>query len=78
MGMKWFSPLVGIAIAFLGHDATAKSRLTDPLKVARVCKNEAEQFCKGVRAGGKRIVTCLKAKAAELSPACLTALNSAE
>jgi hypothetical protein len=76
--MKWFSPSVAIAIALLGHDATAKSRLTDPLKVARECKNEAEQFCKGVRAGGRRIVTCLKAKATELSPTCLIALNSVE
>ena len=78
VGMKWISALVGIAIACLGQGAMAKSRLTDPLKIARECKSEAEQFCKGVRAGGKRIVTCLKAKAVDLSPACLAALNAAE
>ena len=76
--MKWFSPLFGIAITLLGQQAMAKSRLTDPLKIARECKSEAELFCKGVRAGGKRMVTCLKAKVAELSPACLDALKSAE
>ena len=76
--MKWFGPLFGIAIALLGHEALAKSRLTDPLKIARACKSEAELFCKGVRAGGQRMVTCLKAKAAELSPPCQDALKSAE
>ena len=76
--MKWFSPLFVIAIALLGHEALAKNRLTDPLKIARECKSEAELFCKGVRAGGQRMVSCLKAKVAELSPPCLDALKSAE
>ena len=76
--MNWFSLLFGMTIAFIGQDAVAKNRLTDPLKLARACKSEAEQFCKGVRPGGRRIMVCLNEKVAELSPACVTALRSAE
>jgi hypothetical protein len=52
--------------------------LTDPLKIARECKTEAELFCKGIRPGGQRIVVCLKQRIAELSPACVTAPKSAD
>jgi cysteine rich repeat protein len=76
--MNWLSPLFGIAIAFVGQDAMARNRLTDPVKIARECKGEVEQFCKRVRPGGQRITTCLKAKVAELSPACVLALTTAE
>jgi len=77
--MNWFSGLLGVLIALLGiQEATAKNRLTDPLKIARECKGEAELFCKGIRPGGQRIVVCLKQKIAELSPSCLTALKSAD
>jgi hypothetical protein len=76
--MKWLSLLSCIAISLLGEGAIAKNRLTDPLKIARECKSEAELFCKRVRAGGKRMVTCLKARVAELSPPCLDALKSAD
>ena len=76
--MNWLGPSLAVAIALVGHDASAKSRLTDPLKIARECKREAELFCKGVRAGRQRITNCLNARAAELSPACLSALSSAK
>lgn len=77
--MNWFSRLLGVVIAFAGlQQALAKNRLTDPLKIARECKSEAELLCKGIRPGGQRIVVCLKRKIAELSPACSTALRSAE
>lgn len=76
--MNWFGALLGIAFALLGHHAIAKNRLTDPLKIARECKSEAELFCKEARPGGQRIIACLKGKLAELSPACLTALRSTE
>jgi hypothetical protein len=76
--MKWLGPSLAVAIALVGHDASAKSRLTDPLKIARECKSEAEAFCKGVRAGKQRITKCLNARAAELSPACSAALKSSE
>lgn len=71
--------LLGMAIALVGvQPASAKSRLTDPLKIARVCKTEAELFCKGVRPGGQRIIVCLRQRFFELSPACSTALMSVE
>jgi hypothetical protein len=76
--MNWLSPLFGIAIALVGQDAMARNRLTDPVKIARECKGEVELFCKRVRPGGQRITTCLLAKVAELSPACASALRSAE
>jgi len=76
--MNWLGLLCGIAIAAIGQDALAKNRLTDPMKIARACKGEIEQFCKDVRPGRQRVVACLKAKAADLSPACSSALESAE
>jgi hypothetical protein len=51
--MNWLSVLFGIAISFSGQNAFAKSRLTDPVKIARECKGEVELFCKGLRPGGK-------------------------
>ena len=77
--MNWFCCLLGVVVALAGaQHALAKNRLTDPLKVARECKGEAELFCKGIRPGGQRMVVCLKQKMTELSPACSTALKSAE
>ncbi|WP_369526382.1 hypothetical protein [Bradyrhizobium japonicum] len=37
-----------------------------------------ERLCKGLRPGGHRIIRCLKARVAELSPACSAALRSTE
>lgn len=74
--MNWLSPLLGIAIVLSTQNAFAKNRLTDPVKIARECKKEAERLCKGLRPGGQRIVTCLKEKVTELSPAGLAALKS--
>lgn len=76
--MNWLVPVFGIAIALSSQGAFAKNPLTDPLKIARECKSEVELFCKGVRPGGKRIMSCLKGKVTELSPACLAAFKSTE
>ena len=76
--MNWFSPLFGIAIALSGQDAFAKNRLTDPVKIARECKSDLELLCKGLRPGGQRIISCLKEKLTELSPACSAAFKSTE
>jgi hypothetical protein len=76
--MKWLSLLIGIAIAHVAQNAIAKNRLTDPVKIARECKREVELLCKGLRPGRERIIICLKEKAAELSSACLGALQSTE
>ena len=76
--MYWISPLFGIAIVLSGHAAFAKSRLTDPIKIARECKSDMELMCKGLRPGGQRIIRCLKERVTELSPACSAALKSTE
>ena len=69
---------LAIALALVAHTAFAKSRLTDPVKVARDCKDEVELYCKEVRPGSQRITGCLKAKAPQLSPACTATLKSTE
>jgi len=76
--MNWLGHLLGIAIALSGQDALAKNRLTDPVKIARECKADLERLCKGLRPGGRRVVSCLREKTSELSPACSTALKSTE
>jgi hypothetical protein len=76
--MNWLSRLFGIAIVLFGQDAFAKSRLTDPVKIARECKSEVKLLCKEVRPGGQRITSCLKERLPELSPACSAALKSTE
>jgi hypothetical protein len=76
--MNWLALSLIAAIALASGHAVARNRLTDPLKIARECKSEAELFCKDVRPGGRRIVNCLKARTSQLSPACASALNPAE
>ena len=60
------------------HDAFAKHRMTDPVKIARECKSDLERLCKGLRPGQQRITSCLKEKVTELLPACAAALKSTE
>lgn len=76
--MNWLGPLFGIAIALSGQNAFAKNRLTDPVKIARECKSDLELLCKGLRPGGQRIISCLKERLTELSPACSAAFKSTE
>jgi hypothetical protein len=45
----------------------AKERIA---KFEQACNADIQKLCKGVKAGGGRVVKCLKAKEAELSPAC--------
>ena len=67
--MNWFPPLFGIAIALFDQEALAKNRLTDPVKIARECKGDLELLCKGLRPGRHRVISCLKEKVTESSPA---------
>jgi len=76
--MNWLIPLFGVAIPLSGQNAFGKNRLTDPVKVARECKSDVEHLCRGLRPGGHRILRCLKARVAELSPVCSAALKSTE
>ena len=39
-------------------------------EVREECKGDAEKFCKGIKPGQGRILSCLKSHQAELAPAC--------
>ena len=76
--MSWFGPAFGIAIVLSGQDAFARNSLTDPVKIARECKSDLTLFCKGLRPGSQRVISCLKDKVTELTPACSAAVKSTE
>ena len=76
--MNWFHLLFGIVVVLSSQNALAKNRLTAPVKIARECKSDLELHCKGVRPGSQRVMSCLKDKAADLTPACWAAVKSAE
>ena len=44
--MNLLSPLFGIAIALSVQNSFAKSRLTDPVKIARECKSDIISFAR--------------------------------
>ena len=48
----------------------AKERAEKAERVREECKPDAEKFCKGIKPGGGRILSCLKSHQAELNPAC--------
>jgi cysteine rich repeat protein len=39
-------------------------------QLAKACKGDAEKYCKGVKPGAGRILSCLKGRESDLSPAC--------
>jgi len=45
----------------------AKAKLQE---LAQACKADAQKYCKGIRPGGGRILSCLKGREADLTPAC--------
>jgi hypothetical protein len=47
-----------------------KARAEKAERVREVCKPDAEKFCKGIAPGDGRIRSCLRARQAELNPAC--------
>jgi hypothetical protein len=49
---------------------TSKARAEKARRVREECRADAEKFCKGVAPGGGRIRSCLRARQAELDPAC--------
>jgi len=48
----------------------SKARAEKAERVREECRADAEKFCKGIAPGGGRILSCLKAREAELQPAC--------
>jgi Cysteine rich repeat len=54
--------------------AAAKQRME---QVKEECKGDAEKFCKGVKPGQGRILSCLKSHQSELAPACAAEFNRA-
>jgi len=52
-----------------------KARAAKAQQVRDDCKADAEKFCKGIAPGGGRILSCLKARQAELAPACAADLS---
>jgi hypothetical protein len=52
-----------------------KARAEKAERVREACKPDAEKFCKGIAPGGGRIASCLRARQAELSPACAADLK---
>lgn len=47
-----------------------KARAEKAERVREECKPDVEKFCKGIAPGGGRIRSCLRARQAELNPAC--------
>ena len=38
--------------------------------LAKACKGDSDKYCKGIRPGEGRILSCLKGRESDLSPAC--------
>lgn len=54
-----------------------KARAEKAEKVREDCKPDVEKFCKGIAPGGGRILSCLRARQAELAPACAAEFKGA-
>ena len=55
--------------------AAAKARWDE---FVAACKDDAAKYCKGIPAGGGRILSCLKGRQADLAPACKTQFDQAQ
>ena len=54
-----------------------KARAEKAERVREECKPDVEKFCQGIAPGGGRIRSCLRARQAELNPACAADLKRA-
>lgn len=76
----------GIAKCMKAHEAELspacqermKKRAEKAKKRREECKDDVEKFCKGVAPGRGRIVSCLRRRQSELSPACAAAFRGAQ
>jgi hypothetical protein len=55
----------------------SKARAEKAGRVREECKPDVEKFCKGIAPGGGRILSCLRARQAELDPACAADIKRA-
>jgi hypothetical protein len=55
--------------------AAAKARYDE---FANACKADAGKYCKGVRPGAGRVLSCLKGREADLTPGCKAQFNRAK
>jgi hypothetical protein len=53
-----------------GCQATVQAALDKRSSMAKACKADTEKFCKGIRPAEGRILSCLKGRESDLSPAC--------
>ena len=53
-----------------GCQATVQAAMNKRGSMATACKPDAEKFCKGIRPAEGRILSCLKGRESDLSPAC--------
>lgn len=60
-----------------GCQAMVQTALDKRGKMATACKAEAQKYCKGIRPREGRILSCLKGRESDLSPACATEFKSA-
>ena len=71
-----------LLLAATASGASAQTSLTPQQRAEAsalrdACAADHARFCADVRPGGGRILQCFQAHAADLSPACRTALSSA-
>jgi len=55
--------------------AQAKARYEEFVKA---CKADGEKYCKGIKPGGGRILSCLKGRESDLTPECKAEFNRAK
>src|SRR5580765_6282592 len=75
----------GLAKCMKAHQAELSSACQEGMKaraekadrVREECSPDVEKFCKGIAPGGGRIRSCLRARQAELNPACAADLKRA-
>ena len=62
-GISRLAVMVAVPIITIGTAAAQT-----PVSPRRACAPDIEKFCSGVQPGGGRIMACMKAHAADLSP----------
>jgi hypothetical protein len=60
-----------------GCQAMVQAALDKQGKMATACKADAQKYCKGIRPGEGRILSCLKGRESDLAPACAAEFKAA-